>query len=90
MGCEPLSKTKVNNAIRNRGLIFEKNKSLSQQEIYDQLLSVHNAHSKVDEKYFLFDDIAVKYRRSEVAKRKKGLKLRSLTEDNEKGRVAGV
>lgn len=90
MSCEGVSKEQVNNAMRNHGLIFAKNKNLSQQEINDQLLAIHNAHSKVDEKYYLFGDISVQYRRSEVAKRQKGLKLGSLTPDNEKGRVAGV
>lgn len=89
-GCEGVSKSQVNNAMRNHGLIFAKNKNLSQSEINEQLLAIHNAHSKVNEKYRLFDDIEVKYRQSEVAKREIGLTYKSLSKDNEKGRVAGV
>lgn len=90
MSCEPLDKNVANNVMRNHGLMYSKNPNLSQQEIYDQLLQIHNAHSKVDEKYFLFGFIPIKTRVSEQAKRKLGLRLSSASHDDEIGRGGGT
>ena len=56
MSCETLTKDAVNNAIRNKGLIFQKNNNLTQEEIFAQLEQVHNLHDKKDEKYYIVTD----------------------------------
>jgi hypothetical protein len=88
--CETLTKEAVANAIRNRGLIFQKDPSLTQEQIWSQLSKVHEAHSNVNEKYLLFGVIPVKRRVSEVAKRRFGLRFSSATHDQEVGREGGT
>ena len=87
--CETLTKDAVNNAIRNKGLIFQKNNNLTQEEIFAQLEQVHNLHDKKDEKYYIFG-IPIKWRVSEKAKRDLGLSAKSTSHDQEIGRQAGT
>ena len=72
--CSTITKEAVANAIRNKGFIFQKDPSLNQQQIWDQLMKVHDSHSKVDEKYYLFGVIPIKRRVSDVANRQFGLR----------------
>lgn len=87
--CETLTKEAVNNAIRNKGLIFQKNNNLTQEEIFAQLEQIHNLHDKKDEKYYIFG-IPIKRRVSEYAKRLLGLRASSESHDQEVGRQAGT
>src|SRR5574343_283991 len=87
--CETLTKEAVNNAIRNKGLIFQKNSSLTQEEIFAQLEQIHNLHDKKDEKYYIFG-IPIKRRVSEQAKRALKLRITSESHDQEIGRQAGT
>ena len=89
MSCETLTKDVVNNAIRNRGLIFQKNTNLTQEEIFAQLEQIHNLHDKKEEKYYIFG-IPIKRRVSEYAKRLLGLRASSESHDQEIGRQAGT
>jgi hypothetical protein len=85
-----LTKEELINARKNGILIQQPKLNQTQEETLNNLDAWNNIVSKKDEKYFLFEDILLKTRVSEQAKRKSGFQEANINPDNEIKRQGGT